>query len=66
MADEAERHFEDALAICEHTGSTAMAARTRSWYAEMLRARGLPGDAERAAHLAALAEAAAGRMGLAL
>jgi hypothetical protein len=32
----------------------------------MLRARGLPGDAERAAHLAALAEAAAGRMGLAL
>jgi hypothetical protein len=66
MADEAARHFEDALATCERTGSTAMAARTRSWFAEMLRARGRAGDGERAAQLAALAEADAERMGLAL
>jgi hypothetical protein len=43
-----------------------MAARTRWWHAEMLRARGAPGDEERAVDLAAAAETEAERMGLAL
>jgi tetratricopeptide (TPR) repeat protein len=64
--DEAEAHFEQALAACERLGARAMGARTRWWYAEMLRARGRPEDARRAAELAALALEEAGAMGLAL
>jgi hypothetical protein len=64
--DEAEGHFEDALVVCERVGAAAMEARTRAWYAEMLRARGRPGDVERAAELQRRAAAEAERMGLAL
>jgi class 3 adenylate cyclase/tetratricopeptide (TPR) repeat protein len=66
MWAEAEGHFEDALVVCERIGAVAMSTRTRSWYAEMLRARELPGDAERAAELGRRATAEAERMGLAL
>lgn len=64
--DEAERHFEDALAACERMGARAMAARTRWWYAQMLRARGRPEDRERAVDLETVARAEAEAMGLAL
>lgn len=64
--DEAEGHFEDALAACERMGARAMAARTRWWYAEMLRARDRPGDADRALELETSARAEATAMGLAL
>jgi hypothetical protein len=64
--DEAEGHFEAGLAACERLGARAMAARTRSWHAEMLRARGRPGDAEWAGELETAAWQAAGAMGLAL
>lgn len=66
MWDQAERHFEDALAACERVGAAAMATRTRAWHAEMLRARARPGDDERAADLEQQAGAEAERMGLAL
>jgi hypothetical protein len=64
--DEAERHFEAGLAACERLGARAMAARTRWWHAEMLRARGRPGDAEWAGELETAARQEAGAMGLAL
>jgi hypothetical protein len=64
--DPAEAHFEAALAACERMGARAMAARTRWWYAEMLRTRGAPGDAQRAAELEAPARAEAEALGLAL
>jgi len=66
MWDEAERHFEWALSTCKRIGAAAMATRTRAWYAEMLHARGEPGDAERAEQLAARAAAEGERMRLAL
>jgi hypothetical protein len=66
MVDEAERHFEAALSICDRTGAAAMATRTRAWYAEMLRLRARPGDEERAAQLAVQAKAEAEHIGLAL
>jgi hypothetical protein len=64
--EEAERHFEVGLAACERHGARAMAARTRWWHAEMLRARGRPGDAERASALEATVRREAEAMGLAL
>jgi hypothetical protein len=64
--NESEAHFTAALEACDRMGARAMAARTRSWYAEMLRARGAPGDAERADELARVAAAEAERLGLAL
>jgi len=64
--DAAEAHFEDALAACERMGARAMAARTRWWYAEMLRARGRPEDHGRAVELEAAARAEADAVGLAL
>ncbi|MFO7571621.1 MAG: adenylate/guanylate cyclase domain-containing protein [Gaiellaceae bacterium] len=66
LLDEAEAHFEAALAACERMGARAMAARTRWWYAEMLRARAGSGDAARASELESVARAEAGAMGLAL
>jgi class 3 adenylate cyclase len=62
----AEEHFDSALAACERIGARATAARTRWWYAEMLRARGRPEDAPRAIELEALARADAAELGLAL
>jgi len=64
--DEAERHFEDALEACERVGARVMAARTRAWHAELLRARGEPGDPERADALEQAAREEAVAMGLAL
>jgi class 3 adenylate cyclase/tetratricopeptide (TPR) repeat protein len=63
--DDAERHFDAALAACERTGARAMAARTGWWYAEMLRARGRAEDAARALELESLARAEGQALGLA-
>ena len=65
-SDEAEEHFVAALAACERMGARAMAARTRWWFAEMLRRRDRPGDAERSDELEAAAHAEAEELGLAL
>ncbi|HEX4747061.1 MAG TPA: adenylate/guanylate cyclase domain-containing protein [Gaiellaceae bacterium] len=66
LVDDAERHFDDALIMCKRVGARPMAARTRWWYAQMLRTRGRPGDTERSAELAAAAEEEAATLGLAL
>lgn len=66
LPDEAEQHFEAALAACERMGARAMSVRTRWWYAEMLRARGRPGDTERAAALEAVARVEAEELDLVL
>jgi hypothetical protein len=66
MWDEADAHFEAALAACDRVGARAMAARTRWWYAEMLIARGRGGDTERATGLEAAARAEAEALGLEL
>jgi len=66
LCDEAEGHFDAALAACDRMGARAMAARTRWWYAEMLRARGRNGDGERADELGAAARSEAEKLGLAL
>jgi class 3 adenylate cyclase len=49
--DDAERHFEDALAFDEKIGAWPWLARTRYQYAWMLQERGQPGDRERAQRL---------------
>jgi tetratricopeptide (TPR) repeat protein len=56
--DDAQRHFEDALAMNGRTGARPWLAHTRHDYARMLSARGRPGDRERARTLrdAALAD----------
>ncbi len=66
LMPEAEAHFDSALAACERIGARAMAARTRWWYAELLRARGDAEDAQRATALEAAARAEASELGLAL
>jgi len=55
----AERHLEDGLAACGRIGARPLATRTRAWYAELLRARAGPGDAERADELERAARAEA-------
>jgi DNA-binding SARP family transcriptional activator len=55
---EAERHFEDAVAMNARMGVLPWLAYTRHDFARMLNARGLPGDCERAREL--LDEALAG------
>ncbi len=64
LLDEAERHFEAALQACDRTGARAMAVRTRSWYAEMLRVRGRPGDAAHADELETAARVEADELGM--
>jgi class 3 adenylate cyclase/tetratricopeptide (TPR) repeat protein len=66
LFDEAERHFEDALAACEARGARAMAARARWWWVEMLRSRGRADDLARARVLEPRARAEAETIGLAL
>ena len=66
LHDEAEGHFEAALADCARIGARAMAARTLGWYVEMLRARNGPGDAGRARDHEAVARTEARALGLAL
>jgi class 3 adenylate cyclase len=51
--DDAERHYEDALAICGRTGERPIAARSRWELAEVLLERGGDGDRERALELLA-------------
>jgi hypothetical protein len=62
----AERHYHDGLAACQRMGARPLAARTRDWYAELLRARDEPGDAERADELERAARAEAETLGLLL
>jgi len=46
--DDAQRHFEDALAMNERMGARPWLAHTQNDYARMLLARDGPGDRERA------------------
>jgi class 3 adenylate cyclase len=62
----AERHFEEGLEACERIGARPLAARTKAWYAEMLRSRDEPGDADRAESLGREASEEAAAMGLLL
>ena len=62
--DDAERHFEAALACCERVGAGAVRARVLLEYAGALRARSREGDAERAAALLDEARRLAGDLGL--
>jgi len=62
--DEAERHFADALAMNSRMGARAWVARTQLNYAQMLLARGEPGDREKARGLLQQALAAARQMGM--
>jgi hypothetical protein len=55
---DAAAHFEAALAMNERMGAEPWLARSRAEYADMLRARGGPGDAARGRELAAEAAAA--------
>lgn len=63
--DEAAAHFEDALASAARAGAPPFLARAQYEYALLLRSRGAPGDAERAASLLADAQATAGAIGMA-
>ena len=62
--DEAERQFEDAIAMNTKTGARPWLAHSQSDLAEMLLARGDPGDAERALELVEHASAAYREMGM--
>jgi len=62
----AEAHFEAGLAACGRIGARPLLARTKAWYADMLRARNQPGDAERADDLERAALAEADEIGLVL
>src|SRR5581483_3366177 len=64
--EEAARHFADAAAMCERMGARPWAAHTERDWALMLRARGAPGDEERAAALLASALATARTLGMKL
>ncbi len=62
--EDAERHFEDALASNLQQGGLPWAAHTRYQYAAMLRARGLQEDAERSSNLLAEALKTAQSLGM--
>ncbi len=64
--DDAERHFEHALAMNLRLGARPFAAYTRAEYARMLLSRGAAGDRERAIDLLRDAHAAARELGMAL
>jgi DNA-binding SARP family transcriptional activator/tetratricopeptide (TPR) repeat protein len=63
--EEAERHFEAALAMNSEMGALPWLARTRESYARMLLARGASGDRERSRELVADALAGCREMGMA-
>lgn len=63
--DDAERHFEDTLAMNQRMGARALVARTQHNYAAMLLARRAPGDREGALELLQPALDAAQEMGMA-
>jgi DNA-binding CsgD family transcriptional regulator/transcriptional regulator with XRE-family HTH domain len=62
--DEAEQHFEAALAMNERMRARPFAARTRYWWARMLLQRGKAEDRERALTLLEEANQAADKMGM--
>jgi len=62
--DEAESHFSAGVEFCRRSPTPTWAARTQCEWAEMLVARGAPGDAERARELAGQALAAAEPLGM--
>jgi tetratricopeptide (TPR) repeat protein len=62
--DDAERHFADALAMNSKMGARPWVARTQLNYAQMLLARGEPGDREKARGLLQQALGAARQMGM--
>jgi hypothetical protein len=62
--DQAERHFEDALAMNTRMGHQPGLLKTRVEYAAMLMRRARSGDRTRAAELARTAQAHAERLGL--
>lgn len=62
--DEAETHFEAALAMGHRMGSRPHVVRTQMHYARMLRTRADRGDAERARRLASDAQAGAQALGI--
>lgn len=62
--DDAEMHFERALALEERARGGALLPRTRYWHARFLAARGLPGDAGVARALLADVAADAERLGM--
>ena len=63
--DEACAHYERALALEEGFESTALAARTRYWWARALAERGAPGDLVRARELASACRETASSLGMA-
>jgi DNA-binding SARP family transcriptional activator/tetratricopeptide (TPR) repeat protein len=63
--DEAENHFDEALAMNERMGFRPWLARTREDFASLLRRRGEPGDADRAAELEGAALAMCTELGMA-
>jgi class 3 adenylate cyclase/tetratricopeptide (TPR) repeat protein len=63
--DEAERHFNTALAMNDRIGARPWNVRTRRSYAEMLLDRAAPGDRERARELVAAGRAEAEQLGMA-
>jgi class 3 adenylate cyclase/tetratricopeptide (TPR) repeat protein len=62
----AERHFQAGIAAAERMRAPTMAIRTKTWYAEMLRARGSLEDLVRAGELERKVAEDAERIGLAL
>lgn len=64
LAAEAEQHFERALALETRMGARPLLAWTQFEYARVLRARGDPQDAARAAQLVAEAQEAAEALGM--
>ena len=63
--EDAERHFEHALAVNERLGARPYLVRTRHAYAQMLLDRNAPRDRERAAELIAAGLAEAEQLGMA-
>jgi tetratricopeptide (TPR) repeat protein len=62
--DEAERHFEDALALNTRLGARPWLAHTQHDYAAMLLARGCPADQPRSRALLAAASTTAAELGM--
>jgi tetratricopeptide (TPR) repeat protein len=62
--EEAERHFETAIAINRRIGAESFVARTQSWYARCLLERATSSDRERADDLVSEARSTAERLGL--
>ncbi len=63
--EDAERHFEHALAVNERLGARPWVVRSRRAWAQMLLERNRPGDTERARELIAAGRAEAEQLGMA-